>query len=415
MNLLHPTQYTFRIFFMAKSALWAYKLRSTFVIAAIALGIASLTVIIAALDGANRQADEITESFGPDAALILGRNVISRAVGQRTKTLTWEDLRAIRSSIPGVELAVPMRRVNSRTVVYKNNNITVGAVIATAADYGRSWNWPLAEGRDISEEDMKKGARVALLGDYVSQQLFASQSPVGKTIFVNKIPLLIVGKLTPRGFSGGGGGNLDDRIIIPMTTGEQRFGIGRNAFPVIRVKFTSANNMEAHVDNLTGLLRHKHDIRIGQNDDFSVLTADDVQKFLSILKGGLVIFLGVTAASAMLVGGFVLANLFYISVTERIHEIGVKKALGAPDSAILLQFIFEAVLLSLTGALVGIFLGLGMAQTLKHLGLIEIRLSWKIFTLSLLAATMVGIIFGLRPARNAAQKDPIRALQGDES
>ena len=170
--------------------------------------------------------------------------------------------------------------------------------------------------------------------------------------------------------------------------------------------------MPFHRENLRSLLRNMHRLEEGENDDFTVLTADEILKFITMFKGGLVAFLGVTAAVAILVGGFVLANLFYLSVTERRVEIGLKKALGAKNQAILLQFLVEAVVLTLIGALFGMLLGMGMGQLLARLGILEILFSWKIFFLSLTASGAIGVIFGLKPAREAAALVPVEALKG---
>ena len=150
-----------------------------------------------------------------------------------------------------------------------------------------------------------------------------------------------------------------------------------------------------------------------QDDDFTILTADEILKFLAMFKGGLTIFLGVTATIAMLVGGFVLANLFSISVSERAEEIGLKKALGAHKSAIMLQFLVEACALTLLGGVLGLFLGLGLGQFLSRLDILVIQFSWKAFFMALAGSQAVGLIFGLKPAKQAADLDPIQALRGE--
>lgn len=411
--LLHRLRQFWRIRGVALHAVWAYKLRSIFVIAAISLGIASLTVIIAAHDGANRRADEITDIFGPDALFILGGDIRNRAVGQRTQTLTWSDVLRIRQSLPGAYLVVPMQARSSLTMRHEGNNWSVSTTIGATADYSASWNWPLTEGRDITSEDVSRGTRIILLGETPAKELFGNASPVGKTVFLQQVPFTVVGRLSARGVTGGGG-NPDDRAVIPLTTMQQRFGTDRNYFRAMRIKFTEPERMEDNIANLESLLRHLHGIRDGEPNDFTILSAAEVQKFLSMIKGGLTIFLGITAAAAILVGGFVLANLFYLSVSERTREVGLRRAMGAPGSAILLQFLIEAIVLTMFGAVAGMFLGLAMGQMLSRLGLIEIRLSWKIFCYALLAAGAVGLIFGIRPARHAAGLDPIRALRGDE-
>jgi len=400
-----------RLLRMAAEALWAYKLRSAFVICGVALGIASLTIIVAAVDGAERKALEIVKFFGPDAAFVLGGNIESRAVGQRTLTLSWEDARAIRESLPGAYLVVPMRAKGGLSVRAGETTADLPIAVGATAGYAEVWNWPLAEGRDLAAEDVERGAKVCLIGDTPARSLFGDSSPVGRTLYLDRLPLQIIGRLSYRGLSGGGG-SIDDRIILPITTLTQRFNLDRKYFRALRVKFRDTDNMAANVEGLRSLLRHLHKLEGTDKDDFTILTADEILKFLSMFKGGLVVFLGVTALVAIVVGGFVLANLFYLSVSERTMEIGLKKALGAKKSAILWQILVEAVVLTLIGALLGMAIGMGMGQLLARLEILEILFSWKVFFMALAAAVAIGLLFGLKPARQAANLDPIAALKG---
>lgn len=397
---------------MARRALWAAKTRSLFVVAGVALGIASLTIIVASIDGAERKANEMVQIFGPDAVLVLGGNIESRAVGQRTLTLSYDDAAALRRSLPGVYMVVPMRARSSVQVRYGGNVTQVPLVVGTSAGYARAWDWPLSEGRDLSEEDLRRGAKVGLIGDTVARELFGTRSPVGRTVLMDRFPLQIVGRLSYRGVTGGGGA-VDDRIIIPITTLTQRFNMDRKYFRALRIKFHNPEYMAEHVANLRSLLRHLHGLRPEEPDDFSILTADEILKFLSTFKGGLILFLGVTALVAMVVGGFVLANLFYLSVDERRSEIGLKMALGAPRWAILVQILLEAVSLTLLGSVLGMGVGMAMGQLLARLGLLKILFSWKVFGFALFASLAIGLAFGLKPARRAASMAPIEALKGN--
>lgn len=402
-----------RILSMGLGAVWAFKLRSLFVVLGVAFGIASLTLIVTAVDGANRKATEIVDMFGPDSALIFGGNFMKRAVGMRTLTLNRADAKRIKDSLPGAYQVIPMRAKSGQTVKYGNRNYQDVLIIGATNGYSKAWNWPLAEGRDISEEDERIGAKIALIGDKPSTELFGDDSPVGKVIYISNIPFQIVGKLSYRGFTSGGGGDIDNRIIIPLSTLLQRYNMDRKYFRALRVKFYEPDYMAAHTENLRSLLRDQHHLEPGEDDDFSILTADEVLKFLSMFKGGLTIFLGVTATISMLVGGFVLANLFSISVSERAEEIGLKKALGAHSSAIMLQFLVEACALTMLGGVLGLFLGLGLGQFLSRLDILTIQFSWKAFLMALAGSQAVGLIFGLKPAKQAADLDPIQALRGD--
>ncbi|MHC1752842.1 ABC transporter permease [Humidesulfovibrio sp.] len=397
---------------MALAAVWAYKARSLFVILGVGFGVASLTLIVTAVDGAERKAVELVEWFGPDAALVFGGNFKKRAVGARMNTLTQDDIRTISQSLPGVSLVVPMRSKSDVPMRYQDNNLPGSLVVGATENYAQAWNWPLVEGRDISTEDVRLGARVALLGDKPARELFGDQSPVGRIFQLGKFQVQVIGRLKYRGASGGGG-EVDDRIIIPISTLTSRFNLDRKYYRAMRIKFLEPERMADHVENLRAFLRMNHNLGPADDDDFSIITADEILKFLSAFKGGLVAFLGVTAAASMTVGGFVLANLFSISVSERSREIGLKKALGATQNAILVQFLMEAAVLTAIGGLVGLGLGLGLGQLLTRLGMLQILFSWKVFFLSLGSALAIGLIFGIKPARSAAQLDPIAALRGD--
>ncbi len=404
---------TTRVVNMAVEAVWAFKVRSLFVILGVAFGIASLTLIVTAVDGANRKAHEIVDMFGPDAAFVLGGNFKKRAVGMRTMTLSWTDAHRIRQSLPGATLVVPMRAVSNVSVKYGSANYNIDRIIGATENYADSWDWPLVEGRDLSKEDVARGAKVCLIGEKPAHELFGDKSPVGKVIFIKGIPTQVVGRLAYRGMSGGGG-NIDNRIIMPLTTLTQRFNLDRKYFRALRIKFLEPEYMSIHVENLRSLLRNLHSLEDGEDDDFTILTADEVLNFIAMFKGGLLVFLGITATIAVLVGGFVLANLFSISVSERSAEIGLKKALGARNSAIMLQFLVEAAILTLLGGLLGLFLGLSLGQLLTRLDILTIQFSWKVFFVALGSAQAIGLVFGLKPARQAAALDPILALQGGE-
>ncbi|WP_419786352.1 ABC transporter permease [Pseudodesulfovibrio sp.] len=402
-----------RVANMGFGALWAYRLRSFFVVLGVAFGIASLTLIVTAVDGANRKAVELVDMFGPDAALVFGGNIKQRAVGMRTMTLSMDDARRIENSLPGVRMVVPMRLKPDQTVKFGNRNYQDVPIIGATADYAGAWNWPLAEGRDISDDDVQHGAKVALLGSTVVREVFGDEQPVGRVVFIANVPFQVVGTLVSRGFSGGGHGDVDNRVIIPLSTLMQRFNLDRKYFRALRVKFHDAEHMAGHVENLESLVRHQHGLKPDQENDFTILTADEILKFMSMFKGGLTLFLGVTATIAILVGGFVLANLFSLSVSERSEEIGLKKALGARGSAIMVQFLVEACGLTLLGGVLGLFLGLGLGQFLSRLDILTIQFSWKAFFMALAGSQAVGLIFGLKPAKQAADLDPIRALRGE--
>lgn len=402
-----------RIIGMAFTAVNAFRMRTLFVAAAVALGIASLTLIVAAVDGAQKRAHEVVERFGVDAVLIFGGDIESRAVGKRTLTLTWQDAETLRQSLPGAYLVIPMRGISNKVVLkYGNRNMDLPSFIGATANYAQAWDWPMAEGRDLREEDIRLGSKVALIGQTIVDTLFPNQSPLGQTIFANDLPLQVVGILSARGGATGGGQPLDSRVIVPLTTMTQRYNLNRKYFRALRIKFYHPELMDAHRANVESLLRHLHGLEGDDPNDFSVIAADEILKFLSMLQGSLIAFLGITAAVSLLVGGFVLANLFYLSVKERQQEVGLKRAMGAKGWHITLQFLAEAVCLTFLGAILGVGLGIGIGEILTRTGTLTIVLSWKIGILALAASLVVGVVFALKPARGAARLHPIEALRG---
>jgi putative ABC transport system permease protein len=393
----------------AWKAVLAYKLRSLFVIAAVSLGIASLSVIVAAMDGADRRIDELVSAFGPDAAFVQGGNMFSRAVGQRTRTISWKDVAAMRASLPEVYIVAPMSFKGMVTLISGNQNYMADAVMGSTERYTLAWDWPLAQGRDITADDVERAASVVILGAEVARELFGDAGAIGRSLQVAKVPFTVIGVLRQRG--GGGSDRMDYTVVMPISTLIRRFNQDRHYFRMVRLKFENPGNMEAHAANVTSLLRHLHGLGEGQPNDFSIVTALDIQRFIGMLKNGLSVFLGITALAAMCVSGFVLANLFYISVSERGTEVGLRKALGAPARAITMQFLCEAVLLTIGGALLGLGWGMLVKLTVRTT-LFDISFSGYVFAVSLCAAVLVGIVFGLKPARRAAALEPISAMKG---
>lgn len=401
-----------RIAALAMGAILAYRLRSAFIIAGVALGVAALTIIVASVDGAQKKARQVVEWFGPDAAFVIGGDIQNRPVGQRTLTISWTDAKTIAQSLPGAYLVVPMRSKSDVTVKTRERSAPVAVAVGSTGNYALAWNWPLNEGRDLSDDDIEHSAKVCLMGYDPATALFPERSPVGQIVTVNDIPFQVVGTLSYRGLVGGGH-SPDDRIIMPITTLTQRFHLDRKYFRALRVKFLEPERMDEHTANLRAILRHLHGLKNDDPDDFSIITANEILKFLAMLQGSLVIFLGLTAVVAMMVSGFILANLISLSVEERHAEIGLKKALGANPRHILFQFLSEAVVLTCCGSVLGLALGIAMGQLLTKLDIIPIDFSWKLFAMAVCAALVIGIVFGLKPARHAAKLDPIRALQGN--
>jgi putative ABC transport system permease protein len=399
-----------KIVFQSIRAVRAFKLRTLFCLLSVSLGISSITVIVAATEGAYKKAFEIVARFGPDSLMILGGSEEARAIGQRQKTITLDDIEAVKQSFDSAYLVVPMTALRDITVSYKENKYQT-MIVGSTSDYSRAWTWPVTEGSDFTEEDVKGLRNVGLIGQHVLSELFGTENPVGKYILIRAIPVQIVGVLSERGTSPSGE-RLDDRIVMPITTLMRKLENETKYVRAFRIRFVDQENLYAYVEELGSFLRNRHRTPEGEPDDFTIISPKEIIKFLVALTGSLVVFLGVTGIISLIVAGFVLANLFLLSVRERTNEIGIRRATGAKKRDILMQFLFEAVIITTIGGLVGFIFALLSSQFLISIAEFPIYFSWKAFVVGLLLSWIIGIGFGLQPARRAADLKPIEAIRG---
>jgi len=400
----------FKIVFQSIRAVRAFKLRTLFCLVSVALGISSITVIVAATEGAYQKAFEIVARFGPDSLLVIGGSEQARAAGQRMKTITLDDVEAVKQAFDSAYVVVPMSSVRDATVSYKEQKYQT-LIVGSTSDYSRVWTWPVIEGSDFTEDDVKGLRNVGLIGQYTGKELFGNEDPVGKYVLVKQLPVQIVGVLSERGTSPGGD-RLDDRIVIPITTLMRKLQNETKYVSTFRVRFLDQENLYTHLEELRNFLRKRHGIFVGEPDDFTIVSPREIIKFLVALTGSLVVFLGVTGIISLIVAGFVLANLFLLSVRERANEIGIRRATGAKKGDIFLQFLFEAVIITTVGGVIGFLLALSSSKLLMFIAQFPIYFSWKAFAAGLLLSWAIGIGFGLQPAKKAADLNPIEAIRG---
>lgn len=398
----------FELFYNSIIATFSFKLRAFFTILSVSLGIAAITIIVAATEGAYQEANKIVERFGPDAVMLISGTEEERALGTREKTLTLDDMQAITDAFPTAYFIVPTSSADG-TLSYKNKKHS-SRILGVGKNYTDAWNWPVAEGDDISEDDVKSAKNIALVGKYVSDKLFENQNPVGKYILINSIPFKIIGLLSERGVSPRGS-NLDDRVVIPITTLMKKFLNEKQYVSSIRVRFTDQNQLSVRTAELKAFLREKKKLQPGLPDNFRVLSPTEIVKFLVALTGSLVVFLGATGLITLIISGFVLANLFLLSISERKREIGIRRAVGAQKTDIILQFLFEAVALTFCGGICGFLIAFSGSGLLTYIAEFPIVFSPKAFIVSLLLSITVGVIFGLQPAIRASEINPIEAIK----
>ena len=399
---------------LAVQALLRSGLRSLLTLAAVALAVAALTIIVATMEGAERKAREIADYFGPTAVNVVSGDMTGQKLGRNTLTLTWDDMRTLRTSVPGVVHAAPFLYSLGVTVSGGGRSHAADSFGGTEEEHGATWSWPVARGRDFTRDDVVMARSVCFLGAVTAEKLFGNRDPLGQIVHVLGVPLTVVGVLIPLGIVSDGV-EIDDRVVMPITTMVRRFDFSPDHVFQIRVIFDSATPeslMADHVETVRAVMRDRHRLDENAADDFILVTAGDILEVVTFLKSGAVLFLGLTVVASVLVSGFVLANLFALSVAERQAEIGLKKALGASRADIRLQFQCEALLLCLAGAVAGILLGIAASETLERFGLLSIALSWFLFATAFAGALGIGLVFGVRPARRAADLSPVIDLRG---
>ncbi len=391
-------------------AVWSFKLRTFFCLISIALGISSITTIVAAVEGAYKKAFEIVARFGPDSLLVFSGGEEARALGLRAKTITVDEVDAVREAFNRAYLVVPMTSARNVSISYKDKKYQT-LVVGSTSDYSRAWSWAVVQGSDFTDEDVKGLRNVGLIGQHLMKELFGNEDPVGKYVFVKGIPVQIVGVLSDRGTSPAGE-NLDDRIVMPLTTVMRKILNETKYVSAFRARFIDQENLYNHADELRTFLRLRHNLDVTTPDDFRIITPKEIVKFLVALTGSLVTFLGITGIMSLIVAGFVLTNLFLLSVKERTSEIGIRRATGAKKRDILLQFLGEAIIITTIGGIAGFLLSLLSAQLLTYIAQFPIYFSWKAFAVGFLLSWLVGVVFGLQPARRAANLNPIEAIKG---
>jgi putative ABC transport system permease protein len=296
------------------------------------------------------------------------------------------------------------------TVAYKDRKYQT-LVVGSTSDYSRVWTWQVIQGSDFTEMDVKGLRNVGLIGQFLAHELFGDEDPIGKYILIRRIPVQIVGVLIERGTTPAGD-RLDDRIVIPISTLMRKLQSETRYVSAFRIRFLDQENLYNYVEELRSFLRKRHGIHNGEPDDFTIISPKEIIKFLVALTGSLVAFLGVTGIISLIIAGFVLANLFLLSVRERTGEIGIRRATGAKKRDILMQFLGESVTITTVGGLFGFLLALGSSKLLMLVAQFPIYFSWKAFVAGLFLSWVVGIGFGLQPANRAANLKPIEAIKG---
>ncbi len=395
-------------FLMAWQSLIANKMRTLLTMLGIIIGVAAVIALVSVGLGMRAQIQSNLSSLGTNLLMVYPgapRTPGVRAAAGSNETLKIGDFNSI-AAMTSVEAASPVVR-KSYVIVYKHTNWTT-SVSGINDQFDKINNWTIKEGTFITQEQIKRRERVAIIGQTVAKNLFKDESPIGKDIRVNNQPFKVVGVLNGKG-SGGMGQDQDDIVFVPYTTAMERL-TGQDYLNMIYIlgkDNVDLNIIQADVDNL---LRVRHKISSNELVDFQISNMATVMETVSQTTGSITLFLGAIAAISLLVGGIGIMNIMLVSVTERTREIGVRKALGATFNTIMTQFLIEAVVISLLGGLIGVIAGIGSAYAVANAMKMPTVISGGTILLSFGFSMMIGLGFGLYPARKAARLNPIDAL-----
>ena len=390
-------------------------LRSVLTALGIIIGVAAVIVMISVGAGAQKQIDDVIKRLGSNLVIVVpGTTTSGGARGARGSrpTITEDDAIAIQNEIPTVQVTAPSVRGSGQVIFGSQNWSTV--IRGVTPEYGIAREWKIAHGRWFSDDEVRASAKVALIGKTVSENLFGNENPVGQIIRIKRVPFTVLGTLVGKGETPMGN-DMDDAVFVPLTTAKKRILGGRRlSGRLVGVVFVKSHNAEVVDDTIremTNLLRQRHKIRPGQPDDFYVRNLSSILEARASSSRVMTLLLAAVAVVSLLVGGIGIMNIMLVSVTERTREIGLRMAVGAKGRDILLQFLIEAVTLSLIGGLIGIALGLGGSFSIATIGDWPAIVQPMSVLLAFGFAAAVGVFFGFYPARKAARLDPVEALR----
>lgn len=391
-------------------ALRANKLRSALTMLGIIIGVAAVIAMVGIGNGATASITSQIQGLGSNLLTISAGQSSSGGVRGgvgSSNTLSMTDVSKIQVGA-AVKAVAPVTSINAQVVMGRGNTST--NITGTTQDYEIIKNVTLTSGRFITKEDVDSNARVAVLGPTVVTNLFgdANASVIGKIIKVNNVPFQVIGVTTATGSTGFQ--SSDDMITAPITTIQARL-IGRKTVRNILVSASSADLMQTAQDEITAAMHRAHKIQPGKDDDFTVQNQADMLATMQGVTQTLTMLLGGIAGISLLVGGIGIMNIMLVSVTERTREIGIRKAIGAKSMDILLQFLIEAVVLSVLGGGIGIALGYGGSSLVGKAMTLDTSISPTSVLVAFGFSAAIGIIFGVFPARKAAAMDPIDALR----
>ncbi len=399
---------------VALRALARNKMRSFLTTLGVVIGVSAVIAMVAIGDGAKARVEQAFAAMGSNMLIVLpGTSTAGGAMGGfgSMPTLTWDDLKAIQAEVPTVRWAAPSLRAVAQ-VLSEDQNWTTSA-FGTTPEYFHIRSWAVARGSLFSQSDVDGGIKVAVLGQTVVDKLYGpNANPVGQVVRVKNVPFTVIGVLAKKGQSQFGQ-DYDDAVVVPVSTFQQKIqgGLGNYISGAIMVSAVSADGTSRAESQIRGLLRDRHRLQPGADDDFSIRNLAELASASQEGTRTLTTLLAAIAAVSLLVGGIGIMNIMLVSVTERTREIGLRMAVGAKPSDIRLQFLVEALALAVAGGFIGVGLGLGTAWRLATSFGWQVLYRPDVIVIAVGFSGLVGVIFGLYPAHKASRLDPIQALR----
>jgi len=395
---------------MASTTLMANKLRSSLTMLGIIIGNASVIAMVGIGQGAQKLASEQFEALGPNVLFVIpGSREAQQTTVDFPKTLVWEDAKAIATQVPAVAEVAP--QINLRYLITYRNRNSNSLVTGTTPEFPSVRSFNVAKGRFFNDIDIKRNNQVAILGSEVVEKLFGYQDPIGQSVRIKDVSFEVIGVMEPKGTFLGN--NQDDAVFIPLSTMANRLRGRTSPYGVqiswIAISARNRDSISAAQFQIENLLRRRHKI-VGE-DDFGVQTQEDILQIVNTVTGALTIMLAAIAAISLVVGGIGVMNIMLVSVRERTQEIGLRKAVGAREQDILIQFMIEAIILSAAGGIIGTAIGVSGVVLVGAFSPLKAGISPIAILVAVGVSGGIGLFFGVVPARQAAKLDPIVALR----
>ena len=406
---------TLAAFRSALRALAANTLRSVLTMLGIIIGVAAVITMIAVGAGATERVKEQMKGLGSNIMLVLPGGITAGGVrlgAQTGQGLTEEDAVAIAREVPEVQVAAPNLRTGAQVVVGNTNWST--SILGSTNDYLEAREWPLSDGRLFDGAELQGSAKVAIIGQTVARELFGDADPLDQVIRVKKVPVTVVGVLGKKG-QNSMGQDQDDVVIVPISTYRNRIQGGTGGklkrIGAISVKVREGQSMKVAEDNIKELLRQRMKVQPGGEDPFSIRNLTEILQAQEASSRIMTLLLAAVAGISLIIGGIGIMNIMLVSVTERTREIGLRMAVGARGRDILMQFMIEAVTLSLIGGAIGVLLGALATWGVGQFAGWQVSMTLGSIALAAGFSAFVGVFFGFYPARRASRLLPIQALR----